>query len=123
FADGGWFRTGDVATYVDGYLTIVDRLKDIVIRGGENISAAEVEHALLSHPAVADCAVVAMPDPTMGERVCAFVIPRGHEPPTLAALAEHVAAAGLAPFKRPERLELRAELPRTPSGKVQKGPL
>jgi len=56
FAAGGWFRTGDLATCVDGYLTIVDRLKDIVIRCGENISAAEVEHALLSHPAVADCA-------------------------------------------------------------------
>jgi cyclohexanecarboxylate-CoA ligase len=123
FADGGWFRTGDLATYVDGYLTIVDRLKDIVIRGGENISAAEVEHALLSHPAVADCAVVAVPDRTMGERICAFVIPRGDAPPTLDALAEHVIAAGLARFKRPERLELRAELPRTPSGKVQKGPL
>ena len=123
FAGDGWFRTGDLATIVDGYLTIVDRLKDIVIRGGENISAAEVEHALLSHPAVADCAVVAMPDRVMGERACAFVIPRGDEPPTLAALAAHVAAAGLAPFKRPERLELRPELPRTPSGKVQKGPL
>ena len=123
FAPGGWFRTGDLATYADGYLTIVDRLKDIVIRGGENISAAEVEHALLSHPAVADCAVVAVPDPVMGERACAFVITRGEEPPTLAALAAHVAAQGLAPFKRPERLELRATLPRTPSGKVPKGPL
>ena len=123
FATDGWFRTGDLATYVDGYLTIVDRLKDIVIRGGENISAAEVEHALLSHPAVADCAVVAVPDPVMGERACAFVIPRGDAPPTLAALAAHVASQGLAPFKRPERLELRETLPRTPSGKVQKGPL
>jgi cyclohexanecarboxylate-CoA ligase len=123
FAAGGWFRTGDLATNTSGYLTIVDRLKDIVIRGGENISAAEVEHALLSHPAVADCAVVAMPDATMGERACAFVIPRGDEPPTLQALAAHVAAVGLASFKRPERLELRSELPRTPSGKVQKSPL
>ena len=123
FGADGWFRTGDLATYRGGYLTIVDRLKDIVIRGGENISAAEVEHALLSHPAVADCAVVAVPDAVMGERTCAFVIPRAGEPPTLAELAAHVAAAGLAPFKRPERLELRATLPRTPSGKVQKGPL
>lgn len=123
FAPDGWFRTGDLATFVDGYLTIVDRLKDIVIRGGENISAAEVEHALLSHPAVADCAVVAVPDPVMGERACAFVIPRGEVPPTLAGLAAHVASQGLAPFKRPERLELRDALPRTPSGKVQKGPL
>ncbi|HEX4493857.1 MAG TPA: hypothetical protein VH914_21830, partial [Acidimicrobiia bacterium] len=63
-------------------------------------------------------------DAVMGERACAFVIARASgEPPTLAALAAHVAGAGLAPFKRPERLELRAELPRTPSGKVQKGPL
>ncbi len=123
FAAEGWFRTGDLATYKDRYLTIVDRLKDIVIRGGENISAAEIEHALLSHPAVADCAVVAVPDAVMGERTCAFVIPRAGEPPTLAELAAHVAAAGLAPFKRPERLELRATLPRTPSGKVQKAPL
>jgi cyclohexanecarboxylate-CoA ligase len=123
FAPDGWFRTGDLATYAGGYLTIVDRLKDIVIRGGENISAAEVEHALLSHPAVADCAVVAVPDPVMGERTCAFVIARGDEPPSLAELAAHVAAQGLAPFKRPERLELRDTLPRTPSGKVQKGPL
>ena len=123
FAPDGWFRTGDLATYADGYLTIVDRLKDIVIRGGENISAAEVEHALLSHPAVADCAVVAMPDPVMGERTCAFVIAKGAEPPTLASLAAHVAAQGLAAFKRPERLEVRDALPRTPSGKVQKGPL
>ena len=123
FAPDGWFRTGDLATYAGGYLTIVDRLKDIVIRGGENISAAEVEHALLSHPSVADCAVVAVPDAVMGERACAFVIPRGEEPPTLAELAAHVAAQGLAPFKRPERLELRETLPRTPSGKVQKGPL
>jgi cyclohexanecarboxylate-CoA ligase len=123
FAPEGWFRTGDLATCAGGYLTIVDRLKDIVIRGGENISAAEVEHALLSHPAVADCAIVAVPDPVLGERACAFVIPRGDNPPTLAALAAHVAAQGLAPFKRPERLELRESLPRTPSGKVQKGPL
>jgi len=123
FAPDGWFRTGDLATCVDGYLTIVDRLKDIVIRGGENISAAEVEHALLSHPLVADCAVVAVPDRVMGERACAFVIPRGEELPTLTTLAAHVAAQGLAPFKRPERLELRETLPRTPSGKVQKGPL
>ncbi|MDQ1535419.1 MAG: cyclohexanecarboxylate-CoA ligase, partial [Actinomycetota bacterium] len=123
FAADGWFRTGDLATYSRGYLTIVDRLKDIVIRGGENISAAEVEHALLSHPAVADCAVVAVPDPVMGERACAFVIPRGETPPTLAELSRHIAAQGLAPFKRPERLELRDSLPRTPSGKVQKAPL
>ena len=123
FAADGWFRTGDLATYNRGYLTIVDRLKDIVIRGGENISAAEVEHALLSHPAVADCAVVAVPDPVMGERACAFVIARGDIPPTLAELSTHIAAQGLAPFKRPERLELRDSLPRTPSGKVQKAPL
>jgi Peptide arylation enzymes len=66
---------------------------------------------------------VAMPDPVMGERTCAFVIAKGDEPPTLSALAAHVAAAGLAPFKAPERLELRDALPRTPSGKVLKAPL
>ena len=75
FVDGGWFRTGDLAVYDGEYLTIVDRLKDIIIRGGENISAQEVEALLVTHPAVADAACVAMPDPVMGEKVCAYVIP------------------------------------------------
>jgi cyclohexanecarboxylate-CoA ligase len=123
FTDDGWFRTGDVARYEGEYLTIVDRRKDIIIRGGENISALEVESALLTHHAVADAACVAFPDSVMGERVCAFVIPRDGAVPELDGLRAHLLDLGLARFKLPERLELRETLPRTASGKVQKAPL
>jgi cyclohexanecarboxylate-CoA ligase len=123
FADGGWFRTGDLATFDGTYLTIVDRLKDIIIRGGENVSAAEVEALLASHPDVAEAACVAMPDPTMGERVCAYVIARENADVTLESLRAHLLERGLARFKLPERLELRATLPRTASGKIQKASL
>jgi cyclohexanecarboxylate-CoA ligase len=123
FLEGGWFRTGDLALYDGDYLSIIDRLKDIIIRGGENISALEVESLLVGHPDVTDAACVALPDPVMGERVCAFVIARADTRPTLDELRAHLLARGLARFKLPERLELRATLPRTGSGKVQKAPL
>jgi acyl-CoA synthetase (AMP-forming)/AMP-acid ligase II len=123
FVDDGWFRTGDLAVYDGEYLTIVDRLKDVIIRGGENISAQEVEAQLVTHPAVSEAACVAAPDPVMGERVCAFVIPRDGTTVTLEELRAHVLASGLARFKAPEQLEIRAELPRTASGKIQKAPL
>lgn len=123
FAAGGWFRTGDLAVYDGEHLTIVDRIKDIIIRGGENISAQEVEAALATHPAVGEAACVAYPDPVMGERVCAYVIPRDGTTPTLEQLRTHLLNLGMARFKLPERLELRTALPRTASGKVQKAPL
>ena len=123
FAEGGWFRTGDLAIFDGTHLVIVDRLKDIIIRGGENISALEVESALVTHPAVVEAACVAFPDPVMGEKVCAFVIPAPGPAPTLDDLRAHVLATGLARFKAPERLEVRADLPRTASGKVRKAPL
>ncbi len=123
FVDGGWFRTGDLAVYDGEYLTIVDRLKDIIIRGGENISAQEVEALLATHADVAEAACVAVPDPVMGERVCAFVIPRDGAALDLDDLRAHLVDAGLARFKLPERLEVRTDLPRTASGKVQKAPL
>ena len=123
FVDGGWFRTGDLAVYDGEYLTIIDRLKDVIIRGGENISAQEVEALLVTHPAIAEAACVAVPDPVMGERVCAFVITRPRTEVTLEAVRDHLAAAGVARFKLPDRLEVRTELPRTASGKVQKAPL
>ena len=122
FVAGGWFRTGDLARYDGTHLTIVDRLKDVIIRGGENISAQEVEALLVTHPAVSEAACVAAPDPVMGEVVCAYVIPAG-DPPTLEELRAHLTAAGSARFKLPTRLEMRTELPRTASGKVQKAPL
>jgi cyclohexanecarboxylate-CoA ligase len=123
FVDGGWFRTGDLAVYDGEYLTIVDRLKDIIIRGGENISAQEVEALLVTHPLVAEAACVAMPDPVMGEKVCAYVLVVADSALTLDDVRAHLLAHGLARFKLPERLEVRDSLPRTASGKVQKSPL
>ncbi|MDQ1475851.1 MAG: cyclohexanecarboxylate-CoA ligase [Actinomycetota bacterium] len=123
FVEDGWFRTGDLAVYDGEYLTIVDRLKDIIIRGGENISAQEVEALLVTHPDITEAACVAFPDPVMGEKVCAYVIATPGSEPSLAEVRDHLLERGLARFKAPERLELRATLPRTASGKVQKSPL
>ncbi len=123
FVGGGWFRTGDLAVFDGTYLTIVDRLKDVIIRGGENVSAQEVEALLVTHPAVAEAACVSFPDPVMGEKVCAFVIVRGGADVTLDDVRDHLLQAGLARFKLPERLEVRSDLPRTASGKVRKAPL
>jgi cyclohexanecarboxylate-CoA ligase len=123
FAPGGWFRTGDLGRYDGTHLTIVDRLKDVIIRGGENISAQEVEALLVTHPAISEAACVAAPDPVMGEEVCAYVIPAGETAPSLDELRAHLLDQGLARFKLPSRLEVRTDLPRTASGKVQKAPL
>jgi cyclohexanecarboxylate-CoA ligase len=117
----GWFKTGDRGV-VDGagYLSITGRSKDLIIRGGENISAFEVENALFTHPKVSGVAVVAMPDARLVERACAFVIPRPGSEPTLSELVAYLEARQLARHKFPERLELVREFPMTPSGKVQK---
>ncbi|MFC5753241.1 AMP-binding protein [Actinomadura rugatobispora] len=123
FTPDGWFRTGDLAVRdADGYLTIRGRKKDIILRGGENISVTEVEALLFDHPRIAEIAVVAMPDPVMVERGCAFVVPRPDAGPplTLADLAGYLIERGVAKQKIPERLELVPGLPRTQSGKVQK---
>jgi len=118
----GWFRTGDVGVLdPEGYLTITDRVKDIIIRGGENVSAAEVEQLLAHMDGVAEVAVVAAPDERLGEHGCAFFrMQAGVEAPDLDAVRAHLAAAGLARQKWPEELRSVDELPRTPSGKVQK---
>jgi cyclohexanecarboxylate-CoA ligase len=123
FLAGGWFRTGDLATYDGTYLTIVDRLKDVIIRGGENVSALELESLLVAHPDISEAACVAMPDVVMGEKICAYVIPRDGARVELQTVRAFLDERGLAKFKLPERLEVRADLPRTASGKVQKGPL
>jgi acyl-CoA synthetase (AMP-forming)/AMP-acid ligase II len=121
FLPGGWFRTGDVGRAdPDGYLTVTDRLKDIIIRGGENISAKEVEDLLVTHPAVADVAVIPVPDQALGERVCAVVVARPGQTFDVGQAREHFAAAGAARQKTPEVVVLVDELPRTPSGKVRK---
>jgi len=117
----GWFRTGDRGVLdPSGYLSITGRSKDLIIRGGENISASEVENVLFTHPKVASVAVVAMPDPRLVERACAFVIPRPGQTPTLVELVAFLESHQLARHKFPERLELVSEFPMTPSGKVQK---
>ena len=121
FSDDGWFRTGDLASIDhDGAVTIRGRSKDIIVRGGENISAKEVEDLLYTHPAIHEVAIVAMPDPVMVERACAFVVT---EPAATLQLDDIVAFLDghrLARQKFPEHLMLVDELPKTPSGKVQK---
>jgi acyl-CoA synthetase len=122
FAAGDWYMTGDIGVLdADGYLAITDRKKDIIIRGGENISAAEVEEQLVRIPGVAEVAVVAAPDPRLGERACAFLRMQTGEPvPDLEAVRAHLEAAGLARQKWPEVVVPIDEFPRTASGKVQK---
>jgi len=117
----GWFDTGDVARMdAEGYIRICGRNKDIVIRGGENIPVIEVESALYRMPEVADAAIVAMPDPRLVERACAFVTLRPGGALTLEQVRKHLAAEGIAKHFWPERLEVIAEMPRTPTGKIQK---
>jgi non-ribosomal peptide synthetase component E (peptide arylation enzyme) len=117
----GWFKTGDRATLDrDGYLAITGRSKDLIIRGGENIPVAEVENLLFAHPKVAGVAIVAMPDPRLQERACAFVIPKEGETVSLAELVAYLESRQLARQKFPERLEIVPEFPVTPSGKIQK---
>jgi non-ribosomal peptide synthetase component E (peptide arylation enzyme) len=119
FVDGSWFRTGDLGRFDDdGYLIVTDRLKDIIIRGGENISAREVEDVLVTHPGVDEVAVCAAPDETWGEKVCAFVRPAPGASPSLAELVHHVTKTGMAFHKAPADLVLVDDFPRTPAGKI-----
>jgi fatty-acyl-CoA synthase len=117
----GWLLTGDVATVdPEGYLTIVDRQKDLIISGGENISTVQVEQVLCEHPAVLEAAVVGMPDEQWGEVPRAFVVLRpGSVAVDGAELIEFVRAR-LAPFKAPRRVNIVEELPKGGTGKVQK---
>lgn len=120
FVDG-WLRTGDMARLDDeGFVYIVDRIKDMIIRGGENVYCVEVEDALYDHPAVMDAAVIGIPDRVLGERVAAVVQTTSGSNATAAQLREHVANR-LAAFKVPEAIEIRQEpLPRNANGKILK---
>jgi acyl-CoA synthetase (AMP-forming)/AMP-acid ligase II len=122
FTEDGWFKTGDKAIIdADGYVTIKGRIKDIIIRGGENIPVREIEEYLHEHPKVEDGAIVAMPDDRLQERACAYVLSVDPDDPlTFEEMVEHLKAQGIATQKLPERLELVEELPMTASGKVQR---
>jgi acyl-CoA synthetase len=121
----GFFLTGDIGQITpEGGVLITDRKKDIIIRGGENLSAKEIEDALHHHPAIREAAVVAMHHERLGEGVCAFLILNEDATPLgLDEVASFTDQQGLARQKIPERVELVQELPRTPSGKVRKDQL
>lgn len=117
----GWYRTGDLCTLdADRYLSVVGRKKDMIIRGGANISAREIEELMFTHPKVASVACVAMPDPVLAERVCAFVICQPGAPLTFEEMIAFLKDQRIAAWKLPERLEIRDAFPMTASGKVQK---
>jgi acyl-coenzyme A synthetase/AMP-(fatty) acid ligase len=118
----GFHRSGDLGTMdANGYVRVTGRLKDIVIRGGLNISVRQVEDLLSAHPAVGDLAVVGMPDERLGEKVCCYLVPAdGAAPLTLDEIREYLLGEGLAIQKVPERLEIVETLPTTATGKIQK---
>ncbi|MBP0631485.1 cyclohexanecarboxylate-CoA ligase [Cupriavidus sp. AcVe19-1a] len=117
----GWFDTGDLARLdAEGYLRIAGRSKDVIIRGGENIPVLEVETLLYRHPAVAQVAIVAYPDERLGERACAFVVPRAGHDFDHAAMVDWLKGQKMALQYIPERLVVRDALPATPAGKIQK---
>ncbi len=121
FDADGFFHTGDLGRRVNGdFIVISGRKKDLIIRGGENLSPKEIEDVLHQHPAIKEVAVVAMPHARLGETVCAFVIPNPGQSVNVPALASFLEKAGLARQKFPEHVELVDDLPRTASGKVQK---
>jgi acyl-CoA synthetase len=124
FTADGWMRMGDLATIdAQGYLTVAGRTSDFIIRGGKNISAAQVEDEVGTHPAVALCAAVAVPDTTFGERVCVFVELRPGTTLALDALRDHLEARGVTKELWPERLVVLDALPRSSGGKIAKGEL
>ena len=118
----GWYYSGDLcAIDTEGYLRITGRKKDMIVRGGENISSREIEEILLRHPNIREAAAVAMPDPRLGEKVCAFlVLHNEQEQPDLKEILDFFVARDVPKYKCPERLEFLNQLPRTESGKIQK---
>lgn len=128
FTPDGFYKSGDllVRRTIEGkqYFAFAGRTKDVVDRGTEKINCEEVEGAVSTHPAVIGCAVVGMPDPVLGERVCAYIVPRaGAVPPGVPDLQEHLRTIGLAKFKWPERVEVIEALPLTRVGKLDKAAL
>ena len=122
FDADGFFRTGDLGKLrADGHVVVTGRLKDVIVRKGENISAKEIEDLLYTHPKVQDVAVIGLPDPARGERVCAVVLTvAGAEPLAFDELTAFCRDAGLMTQKIPEQLELRDDMPRAATGKIVK---
>ena len=122
FDDEGYFRTGDLGVLNErNMLIITGRLKDVIIRKGENVSAKEVEDHLYRHPSIADVAVIGLPDASSGERVCAVVATKeGADPIGFAEMVEFLKAEGLMVQKIPEQLEFEPAIPRNPAGKILK---
>ena len=121
FTADGFYRTGDLVRFdPEGRMTITGRKKDVIIRGGENISAREVEELVGGHPAVDLVAVVGMPDPVLGERACAFIKPKPGRVVSLEDVIAFLKAKGASVLYLPERLELVSEIPLTPVGKIDK---
>ncbi|BBZ39491.1 class I adenylate-forming enzyme family protein [Mycobacterium conspicuum] len=124
FTRDGWMRMGDICEIdADGYLTVTGRTSDFILRGGKNISAAQVEDAVTSHPAIAVAAAVAMPDPVFGEKVCVYTELAHSRTIELPELVEHLLASGVSKELLPERLIMVDELPRSSGGKIAKGEL
>ncbi|MGH3555676.1 MAG: AMP-binding enzyme, partial [Mycobacterium sp.] len=120
FDADGFYRTGDlVRRFADGYLEVTGRVKDIIQRGGETVSAAEIEEHLLTHAAISSAAAVALPDPYLGEKICAAVVFAG-SPLTLAELNDYLDQRGVATHARPDVLVEMPALPTTAIGKVDK---
>lgn len=120
FTPDGYFRTGDLVRELPGgHLVVEGRARDVINRGGDKVSASEIEDHLAAHPAVRDAAVVAMPDRIMGERTCVYVVPSG-EPPRLTELTAFLRDRGVAAYKLPDRLEIVETFPYTSVGKVDK---
>jgi long-chain acyl-CoA synthetase len=116
----GWLRTGDVGKLdADGYLYITDRLKDLIIKGGENISPRQIEDVLIAHPAVAEVAVIGIPDKTLGEDMIAVIVLRRGHNASESEILEH-AGRTLSKFKAPTRVVFRDELPKNGVGKILK---
>jgi acyl-CoA synthetase (AMP-forming)/AMP-acid ligase II len=121
FDEDGWFRTGDLGVIdAEGFVSITGRLKDIIIRKGENISAKEIEDLLFAHPAIADAAVIGLPDEKSGERACAVVVCKADSTISFDEMVSFLKTQQLSVHKIPEQLEIVTTLPRNPSGKVLK---
>jgi acyl-CoA synthetase len=124
FTRDGWMRMGDICEIdADGFLSVTGRTSDFILRGGKNISAAQVEDAATTHPAIAVSAAVAMPDPVFGEKVCLYAELADSQTVDLPELIEYLLALGVSKELLPERLIVVDELPRSSGGKVAKGPL